>query len=220
MLDMQKEDQGSLALYGQFLGLSGLITAWLALLGWSYSENYFRLLGIPLSGSGVAASEMINYSAHVARRSWVHIGIALGIVAAIGFVLDFGLRRAMIKTAAFVAALGVIGVFGYASWIGADRARLDLATMRAEGFVGLPRALIILERVAAEDDRRAKALQTELSERGCYRILYMGGEILWAIRPRPQSADGSPSPEAPAVLGVRRGDVTTVRLLGHRPNCP
>lgn len=220
MADPDQSKHPALALYAELLGFSALIAAWLALLGWSYVETYFRLWGIPLSGTGVATNELVYYSAEVARRSWYYVILALVLLAVVGIAVHFGLRRVNIVAAALLASIGIAGLFSFGGWIGVKQAQSDLALMRAEAYAGLPRALILLEREPPQADRRARALRDDLSNRGCYRILYMGGDTLWVVRPRPLNQDGTPPAEAPAVLGLPRAGVVGVRLLGHRPNCP
>jgi hypothetical protein len=206
---------------GKAVALAAAAGGCLYVMGWSYANSTFRLWGIPLVSLNISRDYFLSYGVIAVQNEplWF-LFFCLALLACAAFVYARYIRKHGPERAAWSLLFICFVIFVGSSYFGRWSAQHTYEAQRRDGFADLHRAIILMSTDWLKDDKsnRAKHLRRELTELGCYRIVFIGAETVWVARPF-NGVNGAPSAELPAVLGLPSKSLDALRIMIGRENC-
>jgi hypothetical protein len=206
---------------GKAVALAAASGGCLYVMGWSYANNIFRLWGIPLVSLNISRDYFLSYGVVAIQNEplWF-VFFSLVVLACAAFVYTKHVRNRGLERTAWGLVFLFLIIFVGSSYFGRWSGERSFEAQRLRGFVDLNRAVFLMNTnwLKDESSSRAAHLRRELTELGCYRIVFVGSETVWAARPF-NGLNGEPSAEPPAVLGLPSKSIDAMRIMIGRENC-
>lgn len=195
----------------EFLGklgaVSGLIAAWLFLVGWSWAYYWFAGFGVGISSITFDNRALPLWGLLAAKAYWWQIGL----VAAAAGIAGTRLARSRLPADLIVGllAIGLAAAFAGGFKLGDLKAARDRAWFASSGWTAFTPLRIDPKPDAAPADSALAKLAAD-SQSGCWRLLYDDGKSIFVFRPLANRPDiGLPVVriDAAAVALVRVGPI-------------
>lgn len=201
---------------GRAAALSALIialaTAWLYLVGWSYTYQYFNYFGIPLMMVNIPREYYLVYALNVLKDMvwWIVSGILL--LAAVLFAFRW-LPPRFRPWRSGIGLAAVMGVFLLGPAAGSSVALDQVVRQRMADYPAFPRIQVWIKEVEGAG-QGARPSVAGLAA-GCYRLVLHNQDRLFLIRPFREAR----AVEVPTLI-VPWDDVAAVRILPDDTSCP
>jgi hypothetical protein len=208
-------------LSGKVLASAAAAGGCLYIMGWSYANTLFSLWGIPLISLNISRDHFFSFGilAIQSELAWFLLLLLLAVGSAV-FLYFQVLRGKGSERLAWSLCLIFSIVFVSSSYFGRWSARSYYEAQLRLGFPDFDRAIFFMSQdwLKGSDSSRAINLRHELTELGCYRIVFFGSEIVWAARPHNGVGLGEPA-ELPSVISIPSKSIEVTRVLQNRENC-